>query len=116
MYVCLCGAVTSTTVHQAIEAGATTTRKVGESCGAGTVCGLCRRSILAIIRTWLGAQGARLPSGPSPQRAIATATDWPGHQNRRRGVDCPTDEQSRPLRPPAHSNCTDPMGTTSPTA
>jgi bacterioferritin-associated ferredoxin len=115
MYVCLCRAVTNTTVHQAVEAGATTGRKVGESCGAGTVCGRCRRSIFSIIRAWQGAQGARLPSGPTPQRAIAAATDWQGRQDRRRGVDSPTDEQSRPSRPPAHSNGTDSTGTTSPT-
>jgi bacterioferritin-associated ferredoxin len=59
MYVCLCGAVTSTTVHQAIEAGATTARKVGESCGAGTVCGRCRRGILAMIRAWKAAAAER---------------------------------------------------------
>jgi bacterioferritin-associated ferredoxin len=115
MYVCLCGAVTSTTVHQAIEAGATTAREVGQSCGAGTVCGRCRRGILAVIRAWQGAQGARLPSDPSPRRAVATATGWPGQQYRRGGVDCPTDEQSQPSRPPAHSNGPDSTGTNSPT-
>jgi len=55
MYVCLCQAVTSTTVHQAIEAGATTTRKVGESCGAGMVCGRCRRNVRAMISARKGA-------------------------------------------------------------
>jgi len=59
MYVCLCQAVTSTTVHQAIEAGATTTRKVGESCGAGTVCGWCRRNVRAMIRARKGATAER---------------------------------------------------------
>jgi bacterioferritin-associated ferredoxin len=66
MYVCLCQAVTNTTVHQAIEAGATTTRKVGESCGAGMVCGRCRRNVRAMIRARKGGDRRAPGQGNAP--------------------------------------------------
>jgi bacterioferritin-associated ferredoxin len=66
MYVCLCEAVTNTTVHQAIEAGATTTRKVGESCGAGMVCGRCRRNVRAMIRARKGGDRRAPSQGNAP--------------------------------------------------
>jgi len=50
MYVCLCAAVTSTTIEEAIEAGAKSTKAVGQVCGAGTVCGRCRNNIRAMIK------------------------------------------------------------------
>lgn len=49
MYVCLCVGVTSQQVIDAVEAGASTTKQVGECTGAGTVCGRCKNSIRALI-------------------------------------------------------------------
>jgi bacterioferritin-associated ferredoxin len=60
MYVCLCAAVTSTTIEEAIEAGANSTKAVGQVCEAGTVCGRCRNNIRAMIK----AHKAPEPEGP----------------------------------------------------
>jgi bacterioferritin-associated ferredoxin len=49
MYVCLCTGVTSQTVADLVDAGASTTRDVAEACGAGLDCGRCRRTVRAII-------------------------------------------------------------------
>jgi bacterioferritin-associated ferredoxin len=49
MYVCLCLAVTSATVQQAIEDGARSTEQVAASCGAGSVCGRCRHTIRTML-------------------------------------------------------------------
>lgn len=49
MYVCLCLGVTSDTISRAVAAGATTSKQVAESCGAGSECGRCRRTVRAII-------------------------------------------------------------------
>jgi bacterioferritin-associated ferredoxin len=54
MYVCLCAGVTSQQVIDAVEAGASTTKQVGERTGAGTVCGRCRNNIRALIATTRG--------------------------------------------------------------
>ncbi len=53
MYVCLCAGVTSQQVIDAVEAGASTTKQVGERTGAGTVCGRCKNNIRALITTTL---------------------------------------------------------------
>jgi bacterioferritin-associated ferredoxin len=50
MYVCICAAVSSTTVAAAIEDGARTTADVGARCGAGTVCGKCRHTIRLLLQ------------------------------------------------------------------
>lgn len=58
MYVCLCLGVTSSTVQQAIDDGARSTKQVAEACGAGSICGRCGHT----IRTMLDAaaeQGGR---------------------------------------------------------
>ena len=49
MWVCLCEAVTSTTIREAIEAGAGSVNEVGKECGAGTVCGKCKRTIAVMV-------------------------------------------------------------------
>ncbi|HEU4362062.1 MAG TPA: (2Fe-2S)-binding protein [Mycobacterium sp.] len=49
MYVCLCTGVTSQQVADAIAAGASTTKQVGQLTGAGTVCGRCHSTIRALI-------------------------------------------------------------------
>jgi len=45
MYVCLCSAVTSATVLEAIDEGATTSKEVAQACGAGSECGRCRATV-----------------------------------------------------------------------
>jgi bacterioferritin-associated ferredoxin len=53
MYVCLCRAVTSQTVADAIASGALTSKQIADVCGAGAECGRCRlsvRTMLASIR------------------------------------------------------------------
>ncbi|MET0901138.1 MAG: (2Fe-2S)-binding protein [Mycobacterium sp.] len=49
MYVCLCVGITSHAVVDAVAAGATTCNEVAATCGAGSDCGRCRKSIRAII-------------------------------------------------------------------
>ncbi|MEB3030012.1 (2Fe-2S)-binding protein [[Mycobacterium] nativiensis] len=49
MYVCLCVGVTGQQVIDAVQAGAVTTRQVGERTGAGTVCGRCKNNIRALM-------------------------------------------------------------------
>jgi bacterioferritin-associated ferredoxin len=63
MYVCLCLGVTTGVVQQAIEDGARTTKKVAESCGAGSVCGRCAHTIRTMIEASASAsdQPSRIP-------------------------------------------------------
>ena len=49
MWICLCEAVTSSTIREAINRGAGTLQAVGEACGAGTSCGKCKRTILLLL-------------------------------------------------------------------
>jgi len=49
VWVCLCEAVTSGSIVEAIEAGASTVREIGEVNGAGTNCGRCARNIHLLI-------------------------------------------------------------------
>jgi bacterioferritin-associated ferredoxin len=49
MYICLCLGVTTSTVQQAIDAGARSTKQVAEACGAGSVCGRCNHTIRTMI-------------------------------------------------------------------
>jgi len=49
MYVCLCRAVSETTIVDAIRGGATSVEAVGQACAAGTNCGKCRTSIEFMI-------------------------------------------------------------------
>ncbi|MDM4142781.1 MULTISPECIES: (2Fe-2S)-binding protein [Mycobacterium] len=51
MFVCLCNGVTSQTVCEAVESGASTTKEVAQACGAGADCGRCRRTVQAILRS-----------------------------------------------------------------
>ncbi|GAY13519.1 bacterioferritin-associated ferredoxin [Mycobacterium sp. shizuoka-1] len=59
MFVCLCNGVTSQVVAEAVEAGATTTKKVAKACGAGAECGRCRRTVRAIIDATASAEAKR---------------------------------------------------------
>jgi len=49
MYICLCLGVTTSTVQQAIDAGARSTKQIAKACGASSVCGRCRHTIRAMI-------------------------------------------------------------------
>jgi bacterioferritin-associated ferredoxin len=59
LYICLCLGVTTSTVQQAIDAGARSTKQVAEACGAGSVCGRCGHT----IRTMIEAAAPDPPSG-----------------------------------------------------
>jgi bacterioferritin-associated ferredoxin len=49
VWVCLCEAVTSGRIAEAIEAGARSVKDVGDVTGAGTVCNRCTRNIKVLI-------------------------------------------------------------------
>lgn len=49
MIVCSCHAVTDREIRRLARAGASTVREVAESCGAGSACGGCRASVVAIL-------------------------------------------------------------------
>ena len=49
MYVCICRAVSSATVKQVIEQGASTPEEVERRCRAGGDCGACRDAICDMI-------------------------------------------------------------------
>jgi bacterioferritin-associated ferredoxin len=57
VWVCLCEAVTSGSIVEAIEAGASTVREIGEANGAGTSCGRCARNIHLLIEQQLANSG-----------------------------------------------------------
>jgi bacterioferritin-associated ferredoxin len=68
MYVCLCLAVTSSTVQQVIDNGARSTEQVASTCGAGSICGRCRHT----IRTMLDAAAP----DPAPRRPDRLRRRW----------------------------------------
>lgn len=49
MYICLCKAVSDSTLDAAIEDGATTYRALREKLGVGTCCGKCKAEIKEIL-------------------------------------------------------------------
>jgi bacterioferritin-associated ferredoxin len=49
VWICLCEAVNSSTICAVIHAGARSVQAVGEACGAGTVCGKCKRNIARLL-------------------------------------------------------------------
>lgn len=59
MYVCLCLGVTSSTVQQAIDDGARSTKQVAEACGAGSICGRCGHTIRTMLDAAAAEQGGR---------------------------------------------------------
>jgi bacterioferritin-associated ferredoxin len=59
VFVCLCNGVTSQTVTEAVQCGASTTNEVARACGAGADCGRCRRTVQAILRS---SSGNRTPN------------------------------------------------------
>lgn len=47
--ICECRSVKAKTIEKAIRAGARTVDEVGQRCGAGTECGLCRDQIVQLL-------------------------------------------------------------------
>ena len=106
MYICLCLGVTTSTVQQAIDAGARSTKQVAEACGAGSVCGRCNHT----IRTMIEAAAPDRPSG-KPDRLrrrwgrghARNPTQLPGEltpRERPRPLGCAPARPVRPLKPP----------------
>ncbi|WP_375482162.1 bacterioferritin-associated ferredoxin [uncultured Mycobacterium sp.] len=56
----LCNGVTSQKVADVVAKGASTTKEVAETCGAGAECGRCRRTVRAIIASSRTDRQARL--------------------------------------------------------
>src|SRR6266487_3125372 len=74
MYICLCLGVTTSTVQQAIDAGARSTKQVAAACGAGSVCGRCNHTIRTMIE---GA--APDPAQPTHPPPLLRASPPSGH-------------------------------------
>lgn len=60
MFVCLCTGATSHAVSHAVANGASTSRQVAESCGAGADCGRCRHTVRGIIESYFREQAPAL--------------------------------------------------------
>ena len=60
MWVCLCKAVNSASVVDAVGAGATSVQAVSAACGAATDCGRCTRTIFRMLVDL----GVRSPAEP----------------------------------------------------
>ncbi len=57
MFVCLCKAVSDVQLVEIIRGGASTVKKVADSCGAGSGCGACNREIQEMIEDEAGLSG-----------------------------------------------------------
>jgi len=65
VFICICRAVSSTTVRAAITDGARTVRQVAESCGASQDCGRCVVHVRALLEEQHGRrERGRLPVAP----------------------------------------------------
>lgn len=49
MFVCVCNAVSDSTILKVVRAGASTVEQVGACTGAGMCCGCCRDEVAAIL-------------------------------------------------------------------
>ena len=58
MYVCICQAVTDTTIRRAVEEGVTTLPELSLRTGAGTQCGSCVPTARAILDEALAERNA----------------------------------------------------------
>jgi bacterioferritin-associated ferredoxin len=65
MYVCICFAVSSTTVREVVANGARTVRQVAEACGASRDCGRCVTHVRALLEEHHGPR-TRGRLSPSP--------------------------------------------------
>lgn len=57
MFVCICNAISSTTVRELCESGARTVRQVADECGAGRDCGHCVVHVRALLEECHGPRG-----------------------------------------------------------
>ncbi len=51
MFVCLRSGITSQMVAEVVAGGGSTTKEIGEACGAGADCARCRHTLLSILST-----------------------------------------------------------------
>jgi bacterioferritin-associated ferredoxin len=49
MILCLCKGTTDKVINKVISGGAETVKEVGNQCGAGTCCGMCRADIRELL-------------------------------------------------------------------
>lgn len=77
MYVCVCLAVTDTTVREAIQSGCHNRSAVTRACGAGGDCGACHGMIESMVEDHLeqadGFMGGVSPPDPSGEQLIPDA-------------------------------------------
>ena len=69
MYVCICRAVTTGAIAEAVEAGATDVDEVSWATGAATNCGTCREQVAAHVEDCL--RRCVDVAAPAPLRASA---------------------------------------------
>jgi bacterioferritin-associated ferredoxin len=70
LIVCSCHGITDREIRRLARAGASTARQVAESCGAGSGCGGCRSSVVAILKEVEAPRERLALSGaPSPEPA-----------------------------------------------
>lgn len=60
MYVCSCRVVSDSTVEEVIEAGAASIDDIARECGAGSRCGGCWPTLMALIEDFEARSGANL--------------------------------------------------------
>ena len=70
MFACICHAVSDRQVVEAVDAGATTVRAVGEVTRAGTSCGTCHDTLEELIEVRCGSCPLFVPSD-SPGLQVA---------------------------------------------
>lgn len=73
MYACICHGVTESEVRTHIAAGACSARDIGNRCGAGTGCGMCRGKLARMIRAENGETVRPAQTGLPVAAAVATA-------------------------------------------
>jgi bacterioferritin-associated ferredoxin len=69
MYVCICKAVSVQDIQELVVAGASTVVEVMERTGAGTRCGTCRASVVALVEGVDGAP-AEFTDNPTPSCGV----------------------------------------------
>jgi bacterioferritin-associated ferredoxin len=69
LIVCSCHAVTDREIRRLARAGASTARDVANSCGAGSACGGCRSTVVAILEEVETPHAARAPLSAASEAA-----------------------------------------------
>ncbi len=73
MYACICHGVTESEVRSHIAAGACSPRDIGNRCGAGTGCGMCRGKLARMLRAENGEAARSVQPVLPVAAAVATA-------------------------------------------